>query len=183
MFVKDETVSVTSLNLLGTGKTLLWKGNLDLNTIFIFTFTRFFHFRFIYSHVHFTSYRIIHIYVLQMLMLGLQGDRSYAPVTSMCFNQQGDFLFAGYGDGHMSVWDVQRASAMKVITEHKAPVVHMLYMGQDSQVSKQLNVISGDIRGVVKLIRFFLFPLVNKISYYKTAVCNFQAQPFHAFHS
>ncbi|CAI9090000.1 OLC1v1024674C6 [Oldenlandia corymbosa var. corymbosa] len=109
----------------------------------------------------------------KMLMLGLQGDRSYAPVTSMCFNQQGEFLFAGYGDGHISVWDVQRASVIRVVTEHKAPVVHMLYLGQDSQVSKQLNVVSGDSKGVVKLIRFSFVPLVNKIYLNKaTVLCN-----------
>ncbi|KAI5426003.1 hypothetical protein KIW84_031718 [Lathyrus oleraceus] len=32
----------------------------------------------------------------KMLMLGIQGDRSHAPVTSMFFNQQGDLLLAGY---------------------------------------------------------------------------------------
>ncbi|XP_071937451.1 uncharacterized protein [Coffea arabica] len=103
----------------------------------------------------------------KMLMLGLQGERSYVPVTSMCFNQQGDLLFAGYGDGHFSVWDVQRASALKVINEHKAPVVHMLYLGQDSQASRQFNVVSGDSKGVVKLIRFSVVPWVNRISYSK----------------
>lgn len=103
-------------------------------------------------------------------MLGLQGERSYVPVTSMCFNQQGDLLFAGYGDGHFSVWDVQRASALKVITEHKAPVVHMLYLGQDSQASRQFNVVSGDSKGVVKLIRFSVVPWVNRISYSKATV-------------
>ncbi|KAG9149694.1 hypothetical protein Leryth_012420 [Lithospermum erythrorhizon] len=94
----------------------------------------------------------------KMLILGLQGNRSHAPVTSMCFNQQGDLLFAGYGDGHYTVWDVQRASALKVITEHKAPVVHMLYLGQN-------NVVSGDTKGVVKLIHFSVVPLLNRISY------------------
>ncbi|KAL3517335.1 hypothetical protein ACH5RR_024237 [Cinchona calisaya] len=103
----------------------------------------------------------------KMLMLGLQGERSYVPVTSMCFNQQGDLLFAGYADGHFSVWDVQRVSALRVVTEHKAPVVHMLYLGQDSQVSRQFNVVSGDSKGVVKLIRFSVVPWVNRISYSK----------------
>lgn len=87
-------------------------------------------------------------------MLGLQGDRSYAPVTSMSFNHQGDLLFAGHADGHYTVWDVQRVSAAKVLTEHKAPVVHMLYLGMDSQVTRQFNIVSGDSKGVVKLIRF-----------------------------
>nr|POE99212.1 vacuolar protein sorting-associated protein 8 like [Quercus suber] len=74
----------------------------------------------------------------KMSMLGLQGDRSHAPVTSMCFNQQGDLLLAGYGDGHITVWDVQRSSSAKVINgEHKTPVVHTLFMGQDSQVLHQ----------------------------------------------
>ncbi|KAA8523376.1 hypothetical protein F0562_009799 [Nyssa sinensis] len=76
----------------------------------------------------------------KMVMLGLQGDRSFAPVTSMCFNQQGDLLFAGYGDGHITVWDVQKGSTVKVITGlHVAPVVHMLYLGQDSQVNRQFS--------------------------------------------
>ncbi|KAK6114972.1 hypothetical protein DH2020_007241 [Rehmannia glutinosa] len=76
----------------------------------------------------------------KMTSLGLQGDRSNVPVTSMCFNLHGDLLFAGYGDGHYTVWDVQKASALKVITEHRAPVVHMLYLGQDTQVTRQFNV-------------------------------------------
>ncbi|KAL8062990.1 hypothetical protein ABFX02_02G181400 [Erythranthe guttata] len=104
----------------------------------------------------------------KMTSLGLQGDRSHVPVTSMCFNQQGDLLFAGYGDGHYTVWDVQKASALKVITEHRAPVVHMLYLGQDTQVTRQFNVVSGDSNGVVKLIRFSVVPWLNRISYTKS---------------
>ncbi|KAL2231217.1 UNVERIFIED_CONTAM: hypothetical protein Sindi_1716100 [Sesamum indicum] len=104
----------------------------------------------------------------KMMSLGLQGDRTHVPVTSMCFNQQGDLLFAGYGDGHYTVWDVQKASALKVITEHKAPVVHMLYLGQDTQVTRQFNVVSGDSKGVVKLIRFSVVPWLNRISYTKS---------------
>lgn len=106
----------------------------------------------------------------QMTPLGLQGDRSHVPVTSMCFNQQGDMLFAGYGDGHYTVWDVQKASALKVITEHRAPVVHMLYLGQDTQVTRQFNVVSGDSKGVFKLINFKVVPWLNRISYTKSKV-------------
>lgn len=106
----------------------------------------------------------------QMTPLGLQGDRSHVPVTSMCFNQQGDILFAGYGDGHYTVWDVQKASAIKVITEHKAPVVHMLYLGQDTQVTRQFNVVSGDSKNVFKLINFKVVPWLNRISYTKSKV-------------
>lgn len=105
----------------------------------------------------------------KMLMLGLQGDRSYAPVTSMSFNQQGDLLFAGYADGHYTVWDVQRVSAAKLVTEHKAPVVHMLYLGMDSQVTRQFNIVSGDSKGVVKLIRFSPFSWLNRFSTSKTS--------------
>ncbi|KAH6791560.1 transducin family protein / WD-40 repeat family protein [Perilla frutescens var. hirtella] len=104
----------------------------------------------------------------KMMSLSLQGDRSHVPVTSMCFNQQGDILFAGYGDGHYTVWDVLKASALKVITEHRAPVVHMLYVGQDTQVTRQFNVVSGDSKGVVKLIRFSVVPWLNRISYTKS---------------
>ncbi|CAA0827177.1 transducin family protein / WD-40 repeat family protein [Striga hermonthica] len=103
----------------------------------------------------------------KMTYLGLQGDRSHVPVTSMCFNLQGDLLLAGYGDGHYTVWDVQKASALKVIAEHRAPVVHILYLGQDIQVTRQFNVVSGDSNGVVKLIRFSVVPWVNMISYSK----------------
>ncbi|KAG8391995.1 hypothetical protein BUALT_Bualt01G0245600 [Buddleja alternifolia] len=104
----------------------------------------------------------------KMTMLGLQGDRSHIPVTSMCFNQQGDLLFAGYGDGHYTVWDVQKVSALKVIAEHRAPVIHMLYLGQDTQVTRQFSVVSGDSKGVVKLIRFSVVPWLNRISYTKS---------------
>ncbi|GKA12539.1 vacuolar protein sorting-associated protein 8 [Tanacetum coccineum] len=109
----------------------------------------------------------------QMLMLGLISDKSYAPVTSMSFNQQGDLLFAGYADGHYKVWDVQKVSAAKVVTEHKAPVVHMLYLGTESQDTRHFNVVSGDGIGVVKLIRFSTnssFPWIRGISTSKTSV-------------
>ncbi|KAL8227488.1 hypothetical protein R6Q57_015072 [Mikania cordata] len=105
----------------------------------------------------------------KMLMLGLQGDRSYAPVTSMSFNHQGDLLFAGYADGHYTVWDVQRISVAKVVTEHKAPVVHILYLGMDSQVTRQFNIVSGDSKGVVKLIRFSPFSWLSRFSTSKTS--------------
>lgn len=104
----------------------------------------------------------------KMLIFGLSGDKSHAPVTCLSFNQQGDMLFAGYGDGHYTVWDVQRASVLKVVTEHKAPVVHLLYLGQDSQVTRQFIVLSGDTKGVVNLDRFTVFPLFNRISLSKS---------------
>ncbi|KAJ8566117.1 hypothetical protein K7X08_030594 [Anisodus acutangulus] len=101
----------------------------------------------------------------KMLIFGLPGD---VPVTCLSFNQQGDMLFAGYGDGHYTVWDVQRASVLKVVTEHKAPVVHLLYLGQDSQVTRQFTVLSGDTKGVVNLDRFTMYPLFNRISLSKS---------------
>ncbi|XP_055810838.1 uncharacterized protein LOC129880699 isoform X2 [Solanum dulcamara] len=104
----------------------------------------------------------------KMLIFGVPGDRSHVPVTCLSFNQQGDMLFAGYGDGHYTVWDVQRASVLKVVTEHKAPVVHLLYLGQDSQVTRQFTVLSGDTKGVVNLDRFTVYPLFNRISLSKS---------------
>ncbi|XP_051145472.1 uncharacterized protein LOC127261257 [Andrographis paniculata] len=104
----------------------------------------------------------------KMIFLGAQGDISHVSVSSLCFSQQGDLLFAGYGDGHYTVWDVQKASALKVVTEHRAPVVHILYLGQDTQVTRQFNVVSGDSKGVVKLIRFTVVPWLNRISYSKS---------------
>ncbi|KAK4578132.1 hypothetical protein RGQ29_028320 [Quercus rubra] len=101
----------------------------------------------------------------KMSMLGLQGDRSHAPVTSMCFNQQGDLLLAGYGDGHITVWDVQRSSSAKVITgEHTTPVVHTLFLGQDSQVTRQFKAVTGDSKGLVLLHAFSVVPLLNRFS-------------------
>ncbi|KAM7277027.1 hypothetical protein ACFE04_018893 [Oxalis oulophora] len=103
----------------------------------------------------------------KILMLGLQGDRSYATVTSMCFNLQGDLLLAGYGDGHITLWDMQRASAAKIITgEHNAPIVHAFFLGQDSQVARQFKAITGDIKGVVQLLTFSesVVPLLNRFS-------------------
>uniref|UniRef100_M4F8J8 RING-type domain-containing protein n=1 Tax=Brassica campestris TaxID=3711 RepID=M4F8J8_BRACM len=85
----------------------------------------------------------------KMIWLGLQGERSHSPVTSVCFNQQGGLLLAGYGDGHVTVWDVQRASAAKVITEHTAPVVYAFFLGRDSQGSRIFKVITSDNKGVV----------------------------------
>ncbi|KAM3746639.1 hypothetical protein ACB098_06G216300 [Castanea mollissima] len=101
----------------------------------------------------------------KMSMLGLQGDRSHAPVTSMCFNQQGDLLLSGYGDGHITVWDVQRSSSAKVITgEHTTPVVHTLFLGQDSQVTRQFKAVTGDSKGLVLLHAFSVVPLLNRFS-------------------
>ncbi|KAJ6328871.1 hypothetical protein OIU77_010536 [Salix suchowensis] len=84
----------------------------------------------------------------------------------MCFNQQGDMLLAGYGDGHITVWDVQRASAAKVITgEHTAPVVHTFFLGQDSQVTRQFKAVTGDSKGLVLLHAFSVVPLLNRFSF------------------
>lgn len=84
-----------------------------------------------------------------MIWLGLQGERSQSPVTSVCFNQIGSLLLAGYGDGHVTVWDIQRALVAKVITEHTAPVVYAFFLGRDSQGSRQFKVITSDTKGVV----------------------------------
>ncbi|XP_015888913.3 uncharacterized protein LOC107423794 [Ziziphus jujuba] len=101
----------------------------------------------------------------KMLILGLQGERSYAAVTSMCFNQQADLLLAGYGDGHITVWDMQKASVAKVITgEHTAPVVHTLFLGQDSQVTRQFKAVTGDCKGLVLLHSISVVPLLNRFS-------------------
>ncbi|XWS31978.1 hypothetical protein CRYUN_Cryun23aG0121200 [Craigia yunnanensis] len=101
----------------------------------------------------------------KMVILGLQGDRSLAPVTSMCFKHPGDLLLAGYGDGHVTVWDVQRASAAKVITgEHTAPVIHTLFLGQDSQVTRQFKAVTGDSKGLVLLHAFSVVTLLNRFS-------------------
>ncbi|KAK9713635.1 hypothetical protein RND81_06G041400 [Saponaria officinalis] len=88
----------------------------------------------------------------KMLMLGAQGDRSLVPVTSICFNQQGDLLLAGYGDGHVTVWNLPRGTVAKVVTgEHKAPVVHAFFLGQDFQVTRQYKAVTGDCKGILKL--------------------------------
>ncbi|CAN1309531.1 Vacuolar protein sorting-associated protein 8 homolog [Linum perenne] len=101
----------------------------------------------------------------KMLMLGMQGDRSHAQVTSICFNHQGDMLLAGYGDGHVTVWDLQKASVAKVITgEHNAPVVHAFFLGQDSQASRQFKAVTGDSKGVVVLHSFSVVPLLNRFN-------------------
>ncbi|XP_047318127.1 vacuolar protein sorting-associated protein 8 homolog [Impatiens glandulifera] len=114
----------------------------------------------------------------KMLILG-QGDGTRSPVTSICFNQQGDLLFAGYNDGHITVWDVQKGSAARLITgTHDAPVVHMLYLGQDAQVTRQVTrqfrVISGDSKGMVWLISFSVLAWVNRFSF--TTTCLFDGR-------
>jgi WD40 repeat protein len=113
--------------------------------------------------VNFTQQTML--FMFQMLVLGLQGDRLHAPVTSMCFNQQGDLLLAGYSDGHITVWDIQRSSAAKVITgEHTSPIVHTLFLGQDSQVTRQFKAVTGDSKGLVLLHAFSVVPLLNRFS-------------------
>ncbi|XP_038973310.1 vacuolar protein sorting-associated protein 8 homolog isoform X2 [Phoenix dactylifera] len=101
----------------------------------------------------------------KMSTLGFHGEKVQTPVTSMCFNQQGDLLLVGYGDGHLTVWDVQKATAAKVITgEHTAPVVHTLFLGQDSQVTRQFKAVTGDSKGLVSLHTFSVVPLLNRFS-------------------
>ncbi|KAL2336271.1 hypothetical protein Fmac_010717 [Flemingia macrophylla] len=86
----------------------------------------------------------------KMLMLAIQGDRLHAPVTSMSFNQQGDLLLAGYADGHVTLWDVQKGVVAKVISgEHAAPVVHTFFLGQDPQNTRQFKAVTGDCKGLV----------------------------------
>ncbi|CAH2069296.1 unnamed protein product [Thlaspi arvense] len=100
----------------------------------------------------------------KIIWLGLQGERSQSPVTSVCFNQQGALLLAGYGDGHVTVWDVQRASVAKVITEHTAPVVYAFFLGRDSQGSRQFKAITSDTKGVVFKHSFSWTLLLNMYS-------------------
>lgn len=98
----------------------------------------------------------------KMLMLGVQGDRSQVPVTSICFNQQGELLLAGYSDGHITVWNIPRGTVAKVISgEHTAPVVHSLFLGQDSQVTRQFKAVTGDCKGLVLLHEFSVMPLLG----------------------
>lgn len=117
-----------------------------------------------------------------MLMLGLQGDNSHSPVTSLCFNQPGDLLFAGYCDGRVTVWDVQKGSALKVVTGiHDAPVVHMLYLGHDSQVTRQFRLVSGDSKGLVWLITFSVVPWLNRFSFSTTVIPIFLVPTIYLF--
>lgn len=100
-----------------------------------------------------------------MLVLGSHGDKPHVPVTSMSFNPQGDLLLVGYADGHLTVWDVQKASSVKIISgEHSAPVVHALFLGQDLQVTRQFKVVTGDSKGLVLLHAFSVVPLLNRFS-------------------
>ncbi|XP_057454917.1 uncharacterized protein LOC130746339 isoform X2 [Lotus japonicus] len=101
----------------------------------------------------------------KMLMLAIQGDRSHAPVTSMSFNQQGDLLLAGYGDGHVTFWDVQKGVVAKVINgEHTTPVVHILFLGQDPQNNRQFKAVTGDCKGLVLLHSISVVPLLNRFN-------------------
>ncbi|KAK1273312.1 hypothetical protein QJS04_geneDACA010854 [Acorus gramineus] len=99
-------------------------------------------------------------------VLGSHGEKSQSSVTSMCFNQQGDLLLVGYGDGHLTVWDVQRAVAAKLITgEHTSPVVHAFFIQQDSHFTRQYKAVTGDSKGLVLLHTFSVVPfLLNRFS-------------------
>ncbi|CAD6252061.1 unnamed protein product [Miscanthus lutarioriparius] len=94
----------------------------------------------------------------KMLFFWNQGERTRSPVTAMCFNQQGDLLLVGYGDGHMTIWDVQKSAAAKVIYgEHTAPVVHACFI-------RQSKAITGDSKGVVLLHTFSIIPVINRLT-------------------
>ncbi|PKA59981.1 hypothetical protein AXF42_Ash009665 [Apostasia shenzhenica] len=88
----------------------------------------------------------------KMLVFGSSGEKTQVSATSMSFNQQGDLLLVGYSDGHLTIWDVQRGTAAKIITgEHNAPVTHTVFLGQDSQVSRQFKAVTGDSKGLILL--------------------------------
>ncbi|XP_061336462.1 uncharacterized protein LOC133283598 isoform X2 [Gastrolobium bilobum] len=109
-----------------------------------------------------SKYSIYHADNTDGKMSMLAGDRLHAPVTSMSFNQQGDFLLAGYGDGHVTLWDVQKGAVAKVISgEHTAPVVHTLFLGQDPQNTRQFKAVTGDSKGLVLLHSISVVPVIN----------------------
>ncbi|KAL8138324.1 hypothetical protein V2J09_004325, partial [Rumex salicifolius] len=88
--------------------------------------------------------------------LGQDGDKSQASVTSLCFNLQGDMLLAGYGDGHITLWDLQRSAAARIVTgEHKAPVVHSFFLGQ--------KAVTGDCKGLLLLHTISVVPLLGRL--------------------
>ncbi|XVF22283.1 hypothetical protein REPUB_Repub12eG0159800 [Reevesia pubescens] len=93
-----------------------------------------------------------------MNILGLQGDQSLAPVTCLCFNQPGDLLLAGYGDGHVTVWDVWRASILKVISgEYTAAVIHYFW-GRILKLLANLKQLQVMIRSWSSYMLSQLFP-------------------------
>lgn len=99
-----------------------------------------------------------------MLFFWNQGEKTQSPVTAMCFNQQGDLLLVGYGDGHMTIWDVQKATAAKVIYgEHTAAVVHACFI-------RQSKAITGDSKGLVLLHTFSIIPVINRLTVKGTQV-------------
>uniref|UniRef100_A0A803KZV0 RING-type domain-containing protein n=1 Tax=Chenopodium quinoa TaxID=63459 RepID=A0A803KZV0_CHEQI len=98
----------------------------------------------------------------KMLLLGAHADRSQVPVTSICFNQQGDLLLAGYGDGLITLWNIPRGTVARVVTgEHAAPVVHTLFLAQDFQVTRQFKAVTGDCKGYVQLHEFSYMPIIG----------------------
>ena len=87
-----------------------------------------------------------------------QGEKTQSPVTAMCFNPQGDLLLVGYGDGHMTIWDVQKATAAKVIYgEHTGAVVHVCFICQS-------KAITGDSKGLVLMHTFSIIPVINRLT-------------------
>ncbi|KAF7104037.1 hypothetical protein CFC21_104966 [Triticum aestivum] len=94
----------------------------------------------------------------KMLCFWNQGEKTQSPVTAMCFNPQGDLLLVGYGDGHMTIWDVQKATAAKVIYgEHTGAVVHVCFIHQS-------KAITGDSKGLVLMHTFSIIPVINRLT-------------------
>ncbi|KAE8804581.1 vacuolar protein sorting-associated protein 8 [Hordeum vulgare] len=94
----------------------------------------------------------------KMLFFWNQGVKTQSPVTATCFNPQGDLLLVGYGDGHMTIWDVQKATAAKVIyCEHTGAVVHACFISQS-------KAITGDSKGLVLLHTFLIIPVINRLT-------------------
>lgn len=107
--------------------------------------------------------------------LGFPGEKSQPAVASLCFNLQGDLLLVGYGNGSLILWELQRATAAKVITgDHSSAIVHTLFLGQDQQNARQFKVISGDSKGLVLLHTFSVVPLLRRYSVTSQCLLNGQ---------
>ncbi|KAI3974389.1 hypothetical protein MKX01_031058 [Papaver californicum] len=71
-------------------------------------------------------------------------------------------LYLGYGDGHIISWDVQKAQVVKLISgEHTSPVAHTLFLGQDSQATRNFKVVTGDCKGRVLLHVISVVPMFS----------------------
>ena len=71
-------------------------------------------------------------------------------VTSLCFDERGDWLLAGHDDGGLTLWDVKRNPTIlkTVVGVHRTPIVALVMLAKANS-SGAVDVVSSEEGGLV----------------------------------